>query len=51
MSALEEVDAIILGVERILKDASDKVLTNPTHTRSQISAAIDQIHAVRGFLL
>lgn len=51
MSNLDEVNQIIANAERLLVDASEQALTNPIHTRVQIAAAIEQIHAVRGFLL
>lgn len=51
MSAADEVNEIITSTERLLNDASESALTNPIHTRVQIAAAIEQIHAVRGFLL
>lgn len=51
MSAVDEVDTVIASVERLLNDAAEKATTDPIHTRAQIKAAINQLHAVKGFLL
>lgn len=51
MSTADEVQTIIASAERLLVDASEHALSNPIRTREQIAAAIERIHAVKGWLL